>query len=187
MSNTASVTKIDTGRVIGKRTLATAGGEEVEIPDAKRLVHLQFRRFAGCPFCSVHLRSFVRRHDEITAAGIREVVVFRSTATALQRHHGDVPFAVVADPEDRLYVEFGVGSGLRALLNPRALLMALPHVVRMLPKLPGIPAWGKGVLGLPADFLITPDGRVLACQYGAHADDQWSVDELFAFARKHGS
>ena len=187
MSNTASVTKIDTGRVIGKRTLTTVEGEEVEIPDAKRLVHLQFRRFAGCPFCSVHLRSFARRHDEITAAGIREVIVFRSTAKALQRHHADTPFAVIPDPRGKLYTEFGVGSGLRAVLDPRALLVAMYKVIRVLPKLPGIPPWGKGVLGLPADFLIATDGRVLACKYGSHADDQWSVDELLALIRQHRS
>ena len=177
--------KILSGEVIGKRTFVTAESKPVQIPDAKCLVHLQFRRFAGCPFCSVHLHSFVRRHDEIAAAGIREVVVFRSTTVALQRHHGNVPFAVVADPEDKLYVGFGVGSGVRALLNPRALLMALPNVIRMLPKLPGIPPWGKGALGLPADFLIATDGRVVECQYGTHAYDQWSVDELLALARGH--
>lgn len=179
--------KIDIGNVIGQRTLVTTESKPVQIPDAKNLVHLQFRRFAGCPFCSVHLRSFVRRHDEIMAAGVREVVMFRSTAAALQRHHAGTPFAIVADPQDKLYAEFGVGSGLSALLSPRALLAAVPNVIRMLPRLPGIPPWGKGALGLPADFLITTDGRVLACKYGSHADDQWSVDELLALARNHGS
>jgi len=181
------VKKILAGEVVGKRRFVSAGSGPVEIPDASNLVHLQFRRFAGCPFCSVHLRSFARRHDEITAAGIREVVVFRSDAAALQRHHGDVPFAVIADPEDRLCAEFGVGSGRRALLNPRVALMALPNVLRMLPGLPGLPPSGKGALGLPADFLIASDGRVLACKYGAHADDQWSVDEMLALARDHMS
>jgi peroxiredoxin len=179
------VRKILSGEVIGNRTCVTTKSKPVQIPDAKSLIHLQFRRFAGCPFCSVHLNTFVWRHDEIKAAGVQEVIVFRSTATALQRHQADTPFAIVADPEDKLYAEFGVGSGLRALLSPRALLMALPNVIRMLPRLPGIPPWGKGALGLPADFLIATDGRVLACQYGAHADDQWSVDELLALARGH--
>jgi hypothetical protein len=36
---------------------------------------------------------------------------------------------------------------------------------------------------LPGDFLIAPDGRVLASKYGKHADDQWSVDEELALAR----
>lgn len=177
--------KIHVGTVLGKSTFVTVESKPVPIPDSKSLVHLQFRRFAGCPYCSVHLRSIVRRHDEILAAGIREVIVFRSTAAALQRHHADTPFAIIPDPGDKLYKKFGVGSGLRALLNPRALLMALPNVLRMLPRLPGMPPSAKSALGLPADFLIASDGRVVACQYGAHADDQWSVDELLALARRH--
>jgi hypothetical protein len=38
----------------------------------------------------------------------------------------------------------------------------------------------NGRLGLPADFLVGPDGRVKACKYGVTADDQWSFDELMA-------
>lgn len=41
---------------------------------------------------------------------------------------------------------------------------------------------GSGRLGLPADFPIAPDGRVVAEKRGAHAYDQWSVDELPAVA-----
>jgi hypothetical protein len=29
---------------------------------------------------------------------------------------------------------------------------------------------------------VAPDGRVLACKYGAHADDHWSVDEILTLA-----
>jgi peroxiredoxin len=180
---------IRTGSVLGKRRLAAAGGEEIEIPDAARLIHLQFRRFAGCAFCNVHLRSFEARHDEIAAAGIREVVVFRSTAEQLQRYHGDVPYDVVLDPNGRLYDEFGVGSGLRAVLDPRASLMALPNVARSLfPARLGMPAPGgrfDGLFGFPADFLIATDGQVVACQYAAHAEDGWPVDELLSLARQH--
>src|SRR5262249_34887304 len=37
-----------------------------------------------------------------------------------------------------------------------------------------------GINGLPADFLIAPDGEVIARTYGTYAYDQWSVDELLA-------
>jgi hypothetical protein len=40
-----------------------------------------------------------------------------------------------------------------------------------------------GRLGLPADFLIAPDGRITALKYGRHAYDQWTVDELLDHAR----
>ena len=68
------------------------------IPDSQRLVHLQFRRYAGCPICNVHLRSMARHHDDIRAAGILEVAIFHSPAEDMLPHQGDLPFAVVADP-----------------------------------------------------------------------------------------
>ena len=176
--------KTQMGTLLGKRTLITTELKSVEIPDAQDIVHLQFRRFAGCPFCSVHLQSFSRRYEEIVAAGIKEVVVFRSTAAALRRYQAVRPFAIVADPNNLLYTEFGVGFGLRALLNPRVLVMALPNIIRQFPRLPGIPPGSKGALGFPADFLIATDGRVLACKYGSHADDQWSVDDLLSLAHQ---
>ena len=40
----------------------------------------------------------------------------------------------------------------------------------------------NGILGLPADFLVDRAGRVVACRYGTHADDQWEVDELLRVA-----
>lgn len=70
--------------------------------------------------CHLHLRSVVRRHGEIEAAGVREVVVFHSPAEELRVHTDGLPFAVVADPDKRLYAEFGVESAPRALLSPRA-------------------------------------------------------------------
>lgn len=101
--------------MIGNRKLAAAGGEKMQIPDAERLVHLQFRRSAGSASCNVHLHSFERRHDEITVAGVREVVVFRSTAELLQRHHGDVPHTIVLDSKGKLYTELAVTAALEGL------------------------------------------------------------------------
>ncbi|MBF6437062.1 peroxiredoxin-like family protein [Nocardia cyriacigeorgica] len=175
---------------VAGRQLVTITGTPVPIPDPDCLVHLQFRRFAGCPVCSLHLRSVVDRLDEIHAANVREVVVFHSSAEELLKYTADLPLAVIADPGRRLYREFGVESAPRALLDPRAwptILRAITREVRasrtpghVAP--PGKPEGGR--LGLPADFLIAPDGRVVASKHGAHADDQWSVDELLSHATK---
>jgi hypothetical protein len=117
------MSKIEVGVAVTTHELFDIHDKPVRIPDPERLVHLQFRRFAGCPICNLHMRSISRRHDEIVAAGVREVVVFHSSADAMREFQG-----------------------------------------------------------LPADFLIGPDGRVLAVKYGSHADDQWSVDELLDLA-----
>jgi hypothetical protein len=170
--------------VVPARTLDTVAGARVPVPHPDGLVHLQFRRFAGCPVCNVHLRSFATRHADVMAAGIREVVVFHSSAEALRPFTADLPLDVVADPGRVLYREFGVEYGPRALLDPRGwpgIARAVAQEVRAIrrrerPAAPARP--GDGRLGLPADFLIAPDGQVLARKHGAHVDDQWSVDEL---------
>ncbi|MFD8635218.1 peroxiredoxin-like family protein [Streptomyces sp. NPDC059533] len=187
--------KLSVGSVVPSRTLtAVAGGASVAVPDpdagADRLIHLQFRRFAGCPVCHLHLRSVVRRHAEIEEAGIREVVVFHSTAEELREHVTGFPFAVIADPDKRLYIEYGVESSYRSLLAPRAwgpVLRALIHglleIARGRAKAPSFFPDG-GRYGLPADFLIAPDGQVLAAGYGEHVDDQWPVEKLLTLARE---
>ena len=179
------------GNTIAPRVLTTIRSEAVPLPDPERLVHLQFRRYAGCPICNLHLRSVARRHDEIRAAGIREVAIFHSPAEDMLPHQGDLPFAAIADPERLLYAEFGVEASRRAVTHPRAWTAPLnPRaygvVLRGLRNggSPG-PRHGETVLGLPADFLIDPAGRVVALKYGRHANDQWSVDELIELAVTH--
>ncbi|WP_010032237.1 MULTISPECIES: peroxiredoxin-like family protein [Streptomyces] len=175
---------------MNERSVTTVSGDQVAVPAPGRLTHLQFRRFAGCPVCNLHLRSVVRRHGEIEAAGVREVVVFHSPADELLPHTTDLPFAVVADPGKRLYAEFGVDRSPRALLDPRAwgaivraVLSGVREVARGREHLPSTSPHG-GRLGLPADLLIASDGRVLAAKYGEHVYDQWSVDELLELAAR---
>jgi peroxiredoxin len=179
------------GARVAARQLSAISGAPVRIPDRGRRIHLQFRRFAGCPVCNLHLRSIVQRHAEIEAANIREVVVFHSTAQDLLVHTDRLPFDVVADPEKKLYAEFGVEASARALLDPRAWTFIVGGVLRSAhatiahgtPAPSMIPQGGR--LGLPADFLIANDGCVLACKYGHHAYDQWSVDQLLELSRPH--
>lgn len=178
------MTTINAGATVEPRTLTTIAGAPVELPAPENLVHLQFRRFAACPICSVHLRDVARRQGEITDAGVTEVVVFHSSADLLRRYQADLPFAVVADPDRVLYDEFGVEKSVRSVASTKvaraigrgALRMRSPrHAL-------GSMTFTESHLGLPADFLIAPDGVVRACKYGTHADDQWSVNELLELA-----
>jgi peroxiredoxin len=182
--------KLHPGSTIRPRILETILGERVSVPDDTRLIHLQFRRFAGCPVCNLHLRSIVKRHAEIVNDGIREVVVFHSSREELLKHAADLPFAVIADPRKELYAKFGVASATRALLDPRVWLRIVQGVARSAVSIlagrgraPALNPSG-GRFGLPADFLIASDGHVLAVKYGVHAYDQWSVDELLAEVRQ---
>ena len=184
--------KLSTGATVPVRRLETITGQSVPVPAARGTTHLQFRRFAGCPICSLHLRSFADRHEELADAGITEVIFFHSSAEALGGYQALLPFAVVADPDKAIYREFGVEMNLRAVADPRAWSSAFRGYRAMLghrkdPDYAGVGSNdGTTHLGLPADFLIDADGTVVALHYGHHADDQWSVDELLDIQRSLG-
>ncbi|RJF99195.1 peroxiredoxin-like family protein [Noviherbaspirillum saxi] len=172
--------KLNSGDRVPNVSATTIHGKTVGIPDpASRYVHLQFRRFAGCPVCNFHLLGLRRRYSEIEAAGIHEIVVFHSSREEMLKYQAQLPFDCVADPTKKFYREFGVGTSRFAPLHPSVLWSGLR----------GILATGKfynkaenGVFGLPADFLIAPDGTITASHYGKHADDNWGADELLRLA-----
>lgn len=182
---------LSTNHVVESRKLQAIDGSVVSIPAPDALVHLQFRRFAGCPICNLHVREVARRRGEIQSADIVEVIVYHSDADAIRRYAAELPFAVVADPDRVLYREFDVKNSLRGVLNRHVMGAAGRSALRMRSAREVIGAVDptENHFSMPADFLIAPDGRLLARKYGEHADDQWSVDELLAIAdreRRHG-
>ena len=138
------------------------------VPDAKgRWTHLQFRRFAGCPVCNLHLQDFIGRNGELAQASIHEVVVFHSSDEELLPYQGRFPFDVIGDPEKILYHRYGVETSIWAILNPRGWHAAIRGNLRKdKPILKGNPKWGR--FGLPADFLISPDGVIRDVYYGTY-------------------
>jgi peroxiredoxin len=174
------------GSIVDAVRLRTIQGSDVQVPATHApLTHLQFRRFAGCPICNLHLRTLVTRRDEIASAGIHEVIVFHSEAETMRPFQGDLPFDVVADPNRELYRRFGVGTSLWSVADPRAWVA---YARGVLARHPASSRQGEGGhLGLPADFLLTQEGRIAACKYGAHAADQWAANELLELARTRGA
>ncbi|WP_051407343.1 hypothetical protein [Nocardia sp. CNY236] len=96
------------------------------------------------------------------------------------------PFSVVADPDRVLYREFGVEPSLAAVAHPRTWVQSARGLIQQRSVRAALER-GEDRLGRPADFLIAPDGPVLACKYGAHADDQWPVEEILSLAGRFAS
>lgn len=168
--------RLSPGDTAPAMALDTIRGERLTVPDTARpFVHLQFRRFAGCPVCNFHLVSLARRRDDIEAAGIREVIFFHSSKDEMLKYQAQLPFDCVADPTKQHYRRFGVETSRLAVLHPRVFWSGLRWIL----------ATGRfynkaenGISGLPADFLIDAHGRIVAAKYGLHADDHWDADEL---------
>lgn len=173
--------KIKVGDFIVPQKLKTISASSVDVPATQQITHIQFRRFASCPICNIHIETFIDRHLELVETGIQEVVVFHSTQEEMLKHGSDVPFAMIADPNKTLYKSFGVESSVLSILNP----VIWATGVKGLLKFKQFPyEKGQGLFGLPADFLITKTGEVIAVKYGKHADDHWEVDEVIQRARQ---
>jgi peroxiredoxin len=168
--------KLKAGDSFPTLTLKNLHDKDVQLPDRGKIVHLQFRRYAGCPICNLHLRSFASRINEIEKAGIREVVVFHSSVEAMLPYQGSLTFDAIADPEKKLYKQFGVESSPRSIMSLKVLLEGMKGMKSTKPtsKREG------GPFGLPAEFLIAPNGQIMVAHYGKHAADHWSVDQLLA-------
>lgn len=172
--------RVQPGDRIPPRRLVAVDSSTVTLPDpGGAFTHLLFRRYAGCPICNLHLRTFARRHAELLAANARVVAIFHSSAEELGAAQSVLPFPLLPDPERKLYAEFGVGTSLRSVLDPRAWSAAFRAVASRASPDPSAGRAG-GAFGLPADLLISPRGRVVAAKYGVHADDNWSVDAALA-------
>jgi len=171
--------KLKPGDFFQVKTFRAVTGKELRVPDSGLLTHLQFRRFVGCPICNTHIGRMIKRAEEIKSVNIQEVIFFHSTHEEMQPLQQGLPFDLVADPEKVYYKEFGVESSLAFFLDRKAIAAAVRGILRgnLSSKMTG------GPLGLPADFLIEPNGRVRAVKYGQHAYDQWSVDELLELAK----
>ena len=170
--------KFKPGDMLPTTVMEAVTRQPITLPDTKRLVHLQFRRFVDCPICNTHIAEFRKRAREIEAAGIKEVIVFHSSPKAIRSYQKDVPFLMVGDPKKALYKEFGVETSL-GFMSLKALGAAMRGIAH---GHFGLRLAG-GPLGLPADFLIATSGRINAVKYGTDAYDQWSVDELLALAQ----
>ena len=40
--------------MLPRTVMEAVTGEAINLPDPKRLIHLQFRRFVDCPICNTH-------------------------------------------------------------------------------------------------------------------------------------
>lgn len=148
-------------------------------PKAERTL-VVFFRFAGCPFCNVHVHVLIERSPELTRAGMKVVGVFGSSVASIRDRvaRQQPTFPILADPDDTAHIAWGAThDSTLGMLDPRNTAAALQAVAR------------RGTLGgrtdgkfvrMPADFVLDSDLRVHTAHYGRYAADHLSVDDVIA-------
>lgn len=162
-------------------------GERISLQELRgRTVLLKFLRFAACPICSLHLREYVRRHDELVDAGITTVAVYHSPVHKIDERleRLDVPFGVVADPDKTAFDAYAVGASIRGMLTRRVMR---DYVQAMRAGFFSRPLGHEGgIQGHPADFLIDGGGVIRLARYGRDYADTLSVGAVLTVAVDRG-
>lgn len=162
------------------------GGGHLSLTELRdRPVLLKFYRFVECPICNLHLRELVLRHDEVAAAGLTTVVLFHSSLSRAERKQGyDLPFRAIADPEKRIFRDYGVEGSLGGMFARK---VASDYVRAMRDGFYSKPfGYHGGIKGHPADFIIDGDGIVKHAHYGASYADSLGVDAVISVAGELG-
>lgn len=172
--------RLNVGDKFPIRDMDTVGGDTVTTSDPNGLVHVQFRRWVGCPICNTHVGQMIRRAGDLDQAGVREILVFHSPAADMEPLQAEVPFDLVTDPAKTFYKRVGTEWSLLYFASAKTIWAALRGIAKgkFSMKMPG------GPLGLPADFLVDSLGFIRAVKYGRSAYDQWSVNEVIELASK---
>lgn len=138
---------------------------------------LAFHRYASCPVCNFSLRQFQHEYDNLLEMGVRYVPVFHSSVENMQEAYSEEPpFAIIADPDMKLYKSYGLKPSLSAFLHPKAIGDGFKAVNSILQ--PGYRfkfAPEKTILTKPADFLIKANGEIAFVHYGKSLGDSISV------------
>jgi peroxiredoxin Q/BCP len=146
---------------------------------AGRPVLLTFLRFASCPMCNLHLHDLAKEYPGLNDRGLEVVAFFHSSADAIRAHAGGrhYPFPLVADPEFRVYRMYGVETSwlglFLSMVRPR---FYVSFFRSLLHGFWGGIAWQMAKM--PADFLVGPDGRLVAANYGRDIGDHLTVAQL---------
>ena len=173
------------GQKLPLESIKTIMNKDIALAHGSGLIHIQMRRFSGCPLCNVHLVLLAERMTEIAAKGIIEVVVFRTSDVIIKENQGSVEWAkdlnFFGDEEGKLYKLFGIeNKGMMGYMNLKAIKLGLSGMKYV----KGYRKFGKKVYNCPMDILVdSSTGTIVALKYGTTVYDQWSVDELLSLVK----
>lgn len=175
------MTRINDGAIAPEFEATTYEGKPLSLESYRGAkLWLSFYRFASCPLCNYRIHELMARYDEFQKAGIRLVGVMQSSPDRIAKYaeKRKAPFPIIADPERKLYREYGVSASLMGMFHLRVFGTALKAMFSGI--FPGAPDFPLATV--PADFLIDPEGVVWSAYYGRAVSDHIPFEKVVEFA-----
>lgn len=154
-------------------------GKHFRLSDVKdKVTILSFFRDATCPFCNVRIFEYTQKHEEWAKLGIEVVAVFTSSPDKVKKFvdKNPRPFQTFGDPELEIYRKYLVEKSFFKFI--KGLVMNIPRFIK---------GWLVGgrfnpinphINLVPADFIITPKGRVIEAWYGRDVSEHIPMQRI---------
>ncbi len=173
--------KIEAGMRAPSFEVQDAHGRMWRVPEGLEDSHLLliFLRHLGCPLCARRLDEIAANYSKLEAAGAQVMVVVEATRERARSYavKKGLPMALVGDKEKNLYRGYSVETGgLKSFISPRVIKETARATMKGY--FHGKPEGNE--LQKPAEFIISPDGKIEWAHYGEDISDATDNDELVA-------
>lgn len=157
-------------------------GKPLALADLKgQRVLLSFYRYAACVFCNLRTHDVIEKAPAWQRQGLTVVAFFQSPAASMRKYVGKQkpPFALVPDPERKVYAQYGVEASGWGLVRGLTRFNDLARG-KELGLMYNEPEGETNLL--PADFLIDADGRIAEAYYAQDIGDHLPFARIDRFA-----
>lgn len=140
---------------------------------------IKFHRFSGCPVAQSQIREFIERQKELNTAGIETIIFMHSSTHKIQSNFTETGgLHIIPDPQKTFYQLFGSQFSWKALLSFNSWRFTFASVFQGY--FPHFNKFEGGITGIPSDFLLDEQSRIVELNYGKHFGDSWTVSDVLS-------
>ena len=140
-------------------------------------VLIKFHRFAGCPVAQYQIHELIKRQNELNTAGIETIIFMHSSKRNILSNFRETPgLHIIADRHKIYYRLYQSQFLLKKLFSIESWRVTFSSIFKG--NFPHFNKFGGGILGIPSDFLLDKNGRIVDLHYGEHFGDSWTVSEI---------
>jgi peroxiredoxin len=174
---------LEKGQIAPNFIIKDIHGIEVSLTESK-YSFVSFHRFAACPFCVLRTRELIKSYPLFEQSNIEIISIWPSSRNKMLEYVGteNAPFPLISDDKKELFKKYDVVkssalSVLKLMLHPAQVYRAIKG------KYKNIEVDADPNL-LPAEFLVSPNGKILFTHYGKHFNDHVDIQQIFSVASK---
>ena len=144
-------------------------------------VLIKFHRFSGCPVCQCQVHEFINEQYKLKAAGIETLVFMHSSKNKIQSNFKEVPgLHIIGDKPKAFYHQYYSQFSWRKFFSIASWRVTMAAIFKGY--FPHFNKFEGGIVGLPSDFLLDENNRIIDLHYGKHFGDSWTVTDVLGKA-----